>query len=87
VDELGALGVETSGPPADAEPWLRARRFHATAVLAVREDPGEALAAALDEHQPQAPVLRCADTGEADVALVRAGVLSERLAGGPDGIG
>jgi O-antigen biosynthesis protein len=87
VDELGALGVETSGPPTDAEPWLRARRFHATAVLAVREGPGEALAAALEEHQPQAPVLRCADTGEADAALVRAGVLPERLAGGADGIG
>jgi O-antigen biosynthesis protein len=86
VGDLGGLGVEVAGPLSDPEPWLRARRFHVTAVLAAREDPSEALAAALEEHQPQAPVLRCADEGEADVALVHAGVLPERLAGGPDGI-
>lgn len=87
VDDLGAIGVEVAGPLADPEPWLRARRFHCTAVLAASEDPGEALAGALEEHQPQAPVIRCADAGEADAALLRAGVLPDRLAGGSDRIG
>jgi hypothetical protein len=44
------------------------------------------LTAALAEHQPQAPALRCADADEAEAALTRTGVLPERLTGGSDGI-
>lgn len=85
VDDLGRLGVESAGPE-DPEPWLRARRFHYTAVLAVAEDPDEMLAAALAEHQPQAPALRCADADEAETALTTASVLAEHLTGSRDGI-
>ena len=80
------LSVEAAGPVADPDPWLRARRFHYTVVLTASEDPGESLAAALAEHQPQAPALRCADADEAEAALTRTGLLPERLTGGPDGI-
>jgi O-antigen biosynthesis protein len=86
VEGLGGLGVEAAGPVADPDPWLRARRFHYTAVLAASEDPGEPLAAALAEHQPQAAALRCADPNEAEAALTRAGVLPERLAGSANAI-
>ncbi|MGH2656724.1 MAG: glycosyltransferase family 2 protein [Actinomycetota bacterium] len=86
VEGLGVLGVEAAGPLADPDPWLRARRFHYTVVLTASEDPGESLAAALAEHQPQAPALRCADADEAEAALTRTGVLPERLTGSPDGI-
>ena len=86
VDRLGGMGVECAGPLEDADSWLRPRRFHYTAVLAVAEDPDESLRAALDEHQPQAPILRCAGADEADAALTRVGVLSERLTGTPEGI-
>jgi GT2 family glycosyltransferase len=86
VEGLGGLRVEAAGPVADPDPWLRARRFHYTAVLAVSEDPGEPLAAALAEHQPQAPTLRCADPDESEAALTRAGVLPERLAGSANAI-
>jgi len=86
VDDLGRLGVEAAGPSGDPEAWLRARRFHYTAVLAVAEDPDERIAAALAEHQPQAPALRCTDADEAESALTGAGVLPDRLAGRLDGI-
>jgi GT2 family glycosyltransferase len=85
VDDLGGLGVEVATLE-DSEPWLRARRFHYTAVLTVAEDPDERLAAALAEHQPQAPTLRCADADEAESVLTGTGVLPERLTGSPDGI-
>ena len=86
IDRLGGMGVECASPLEDADSWLRSRRFHYTAVLAVAEDPDESLRAALDEHQPQAPILRCAGADEADAALTRVGVLSERLTGAPEGI-
>jgi GT2 family glycosyltransferase len=87
VDALGRLGVEVAGPFEDADHWLRARRFHSSAVLAVDEDPDERLRIVLDEHQPQAPLLRCSGSDEADAALTRAGVLPEGLAGAGEGIG
>jgi O-antigen biosynthesis protein len=87
VEDLGGLGVESAGPLAEPDPWLRARRFHYTAVLAVAEDPDEPLAAALEEHQPQARLLRGSHAGEAEVALTGAGVLPERVTGRWDGIG
>ncbi len=83
VDRLGAAGVEAAGPLEAPEAWLRDRRFHYTAVMAVAADPGESLAAAFQEHQPQAPFLRCAGASEIDAALSRAGVLPERLSGQP----
>ncbi|HYZ10742.1 MAG TPA: glycosyltransferase family 2 protein [Actinomycetota bacterium] len=85
-DRLGSMGVECQGPLDDADPWLRSRRFHYTVVLAVADDPDETIRAALEEHQPQAPILRCGDADEADAALTRAGVPPERLAGAQEGI-
>ncbi len=86
LEELGRAGVETAGPFDDPASWLRARRFHHTAVVAV-EDPAEELATALEEHQPQAPVLRCRAADEALAALERTGVLPERSFGSDDAIG
>lgn len=87
VDRLGAMGVELAGPLGDPDAWLRFRRFHCTAVLAVEEDPDEDVRAALEEHQPQAPILRCATIDQADDALSNAGILPERLGGAPQRIG
>lgn len=87
VDRLGAMGVEVAGPLGDPAAWLRSRRFHCTAVLALEEDPDEDVRAALDEHQPQAPILRCATIDQADDALTRAGILPERLGRAPQRIG
>lgn len=86
VDRLGGIGVEVAAPLEDPDAWTRARRFHYTVVLAVADDPDEALRAALEEHQPQAPILRCAGVAEADAALTRAGVLPEPVAGAHEGI-
>jgi len=87
VEELHRAGVETAGPFDDPDPWLRARRFHYTATVAAFEEPSEDLAAALEEHQPQAPVLGCGAPDEALAALARFGVLPEPSPRSGDAIG
>jgi O-antigen biosynthesis protein len=87
VDRLGGMGVEVAGPWADPAAWLRFRRFHYTAAIAVSEDPDDVLRAGLEELQPQAPILRCDGPDDADAALAGAGVLPERSAGTSEGIG
>jgi hypothetical protein len=79
--------VEVAGPFHDPDAWLRARRFHCTAVLAALAEPPPSVAAGLEEHQPQAPVLPCGDDATSAVdALQGAGVLPD-VFGEPDTFG
>jgi len=80
-------GVEVAGPFQDPDPWLRARRFHYTAVLTTLDDLPTPLADRLDELQPQAPLLGCGGLDDAVKALDRAGILPDPPEGGGDAIG
>jgi O-antigen biosynthesis protein len=66
LDRLLAAGVEVA-PFEDPPAWLRARRFHHTAVLAPEGHPPPPIARALMVWQPQAPIITMGAGGAADV--------------------
>jgi GT2 family glycosyltransferase len=87
VDDLLASGVEVAafGSPAPAE-WVRSRRFHYTAALCPEGYPPPAVARALMEWQPQAPLITMGAGSTADEVV--ADLLAELDAAGilPDAI-
>jgi GT2 family glycosyltransferase len=87
AETLMRQGIEVAGPMDDPDSWFRARRFHYTVVLSALAEPPLSVAASLEEHQAQAPVLPCGDdAGSAVDALQSVGVLAD-TAGDPDVVG
>jgi GT2 family glycosyltransferase len=85
LDELLASGVEVARVDRDLGDWVRARAFHHTAVFCPGGYPPPAVARAVMEYQPQAPVITMGAGGSPDEVVGRlldqltdAGIVPER---------
>lgn len=87
LDPLLASGVEIAPLDRDPAGWVRARPFHHTAAICPEGYPPPAVARALMESQPQAPLITMGAGSSSDIVedllgqLTAAGIVPERVLG------